>query len=54
MGEELVLEKDVNADCLSEYVRKTNEPKVAICTWCKELLHFHSYEKTFKTSRYSK
>ena len=31
-----LLEKDVNDDYLSDYVRKIDQPGVAICTWCKE------------------
>ena len=34
-----LLEKDLNNDYLSDYVRKIDQPGVAICTWCKELLH---------------
>ena len=35
----------VNDDYLSDYVRKIDQPRVAICTWCKELLHYGSSAK---------
>ena len=40
-----LLEKEVNDDYLSDYVRKIDQPGVAICTWCKELLHYGSSGK---------
>ena len=40
-----LLEKEVNDDCLSNYVRNIDQPGVAICTWCKELLHYGSSGK---------
>ena len=35
----------VNDDYLSDYVRKIDQPRVAICTWCIELLHYGSSVK---------
>ena len=32
-----LFEKDVNYDHLSDHIRKIDQPRVAICTWCKEL-----------------
>ena len=44
-----LFEKDVNDDHLSDHIRKIDQPRVAICTWCKELLHYGSSgEKRFK------
>ena len=40
-----LLQKDVNYEYLSDYVRKIDHPRVAICTWCKELLHYGSSMK---------
>ena len=40
-----LLEKDINDDYLSEYVKKVDQPGVAICSWCKDFLHYGSSGK---------
>ena len=38
-------EKDGNNDFLSDYVKKVDQPGVAICSWCKEILKYGSSGK---------
>ena len=38
-------EKDVNGDFLSDYIKKVDQPGVAICSWCKEILKYGSSGK---------
>ena len=35
-------ERDGNGDFLSEYIRKVNQPGIALCVWCNKQLKYAS------------
>ena len=41
-----VLEKDDNGEILSDYLRKNSQPRIGICLWFKEILHYSLSGKT--------
>ena len=38
-------EKDVNGDFLSDYIKKIDQPGVAVCSWCNETIVYGSSDK---------